>query len=304
MNKIKFALVSLALVLGFTSCNKNDYEYTPGNPTAGESNLYFDDEENLTMDLTDDEIEITLNRASAEGALTVPLKVVTAPDFVTVPSTATFADGETQTIVKLAIGEGMVPYTVYNIIISIPEEYTQPYSDQAGSPVYNFKISKEDFAVVAKGVFYSSVALTGSWEQELQYSEYLNLYRLPNLFGPFGVEQHVYFHYGLKDVTVENEGGENVTEQEEDFYFTDANGNHLTKFGTGYVHPSYGELIANINEDEPMGYEEYIDEETGQTIMDFYWMWKITVSAGSFGEKYQYYVLNEWVKKPWEKDAE
>jgi hypothetical protein len=302
MNKIKFALVSLALVLGFTACNKNDYEYTPGK-VAGEKALFFDDEENLTMALTDNEIEITLNRADAEGELTVPLKVLVAPDFVTVPSTATFAAGEDQTTIKLAIGEDMQPFTKYLVKISIPEEYTQPYSEDAGSPVYSFTILKEDWAKIADGVFTSTVALTGSWGQELQYSEYMNLYRFTDLFVE---DANVYFHYdGFIQVTEKTAEGNDTTYVKEDFYFTDASGKHIKKFSIGYTHPTYGLLSANINESYPMGYEESVDKETGEPVYEFYWVWSITIPDGrGFGENYQFYDVTEWVKKPWEKDVE
>lgn len=315
MNKIKFALVSLALVLGFTACNKNNYEYEPGNPAiTGNKVVFFDDEENLTLALTDTEVEITLNRADTEGELTVPLIVKSAPDFVTVPESATFAAGEAQTTVKLEIGEDMEPYVTYLVKICIPEKFTQPYAEDAGSPVYNFTLFKEDWGHIADGVFTSTVGLTGSWEQELQYSEFLNLYRLPDLFAEGG---NVYFHYdGLIEV---NEQKEVITETEEgmdtayvdttyykqDFYFTDANGKHITQFGTAFVHPTYGELIAYINEGYEMGYDEFTDEESGGLVKEFYWVWALKVSAGSFGEKYQYYDVIEWERKPWEeKNAE
>ena len=302
MNKIKFALVSLALVLGFTACNKNDYEYTPGK-VAGEKALFFDDEENLTMALTDNEIEITLNRADAEGELTVPLKVLVAPDFVTVPSTATFAAGEDQTTIKLAIGEDMQPFTKYLVKISIPEEYTQPYAEDAGSPVYSFTILKEDWAKIADGEFTSTVAWQASWPQDLEYSEYLNLYRLPDLIVQ---GTHAYFHFDEKEVTDVTEAGTDTTYVAQEFYFTNSSGKHITKFSTGYTHPSYGELSANVNEKYPMGYEEYISENTGEPVNEFYWVWSITIPSGqAFGENYQYYEVTEWIKKPWkESNAE
>ena len=314
MNKIKFALVSLALVLGFTACNKNDYDYEPGKATASDKALFFDDEENLVLELTDNEVEVTLNRANTEGELTVPLIVMSAPDFVKVPETATFAAGEAQTTVKLEMGEGMEPFVKYLVKIAIPEEYTQPYAEDAGSPVYSFTILKEDWAPIANGVFTSTVALKGSWEQELQYSDFLDLYKFPDLFADGG---NVFFHYGgkvevneQKEVITETEEGMDTayvdtTYYKQDFYFTDANGKHITQFVTAFVHPTYGELIAYINEGYEMGYDEFTDEESGELVKEFYLVWAIKVSAGSFGEKYQYYDVIEWERKPWEeKNAE
>lgn len=292
MNKIKFALVSLALVLGFTACNKNDYEYEPGKPAlTGNAVVFFDDDEDLTLGFTDNEIEITLKRASAEGELTVPLNVVVAPDFIKVPEKVTFADGEEQTSVKLEIGEGMNPFVKYLIKIAVPEKFTQPYAEDAGSPVYSFTILKEDWAAIANGVFTPTVAFSKPWENSLEYSEFLDLYRLPDLIE---MGTHVYFHFDIDE------------EGEQEFYFTDASGKHIKKFSTGLIHPSYGLLTANINEKYDMGYEEGIDPESGEPIYEFYWVWSITIPDGrSFGEGYQYYDVTEWLRKPWEeKNAE
>ena len=303
MNKIKFALVSLSLVLGFTACNKNDYEYEPGKATTNDKELFFDDEEDLVLAADQNTVAITLNRANTEGELTVPLIVKSAPDFVKIPATATFAAGEAQTTVTIEVGEGMNPCTEYLIKISIPEEYTQAYKEDAGSPVYSFTILKEDWAKIADGEFTSTVAWQASWPKDLEYSEYLNLYRLPDLIVQ---GTPVYFHFDEKEVTDVTEAGTDTTYVAQEFYFTNSSGKHITKFSTGYTHPSYGELSANVNEKYPMGYVEYISENTGEPVNEFYWVWSITIPSGqAFGENYQYYDVTEWLRKPWEeKNAE
>ena len=64
-------------------------------------------------------------------------------------------------------------------------------------------------------------------------------------------------------------------------------------------------MTATVNEGYDMGYDEFVDEETGQPVNEFYWVWKITVDAGSFGENYQTYDVTEWLRKPWkEKNAQ
>lgn len=304
MNKIKFALVSLALVLGFTACNKNDYEYEPGKATSNNKALYFDDEENVTMALTDNEVTITLNRVDTVSGLpelTVPLIVNSAPDFVTVPKSVTFAAGKDKADVKLAIGEGMKPFVTYMVKISIPEEYTQAYAADAGSPVYCFNILKEDWATIANGKFTSTVLWKETLEKTLEYSEYMDLYRFPDLI----VEgTNVYFYFNEEEVTEKTEAGTDTTYVKQDFYFTDANGKHITKFSTGYFHPTYGEVSATILEDYDMGYEEFISEETEELVMRFFWPWEITVAAGSFGAAYQYYRVTEWLDTPWDDEDE
>ena len=43
-----------------------------------------------------------------------------------------------------------------------------------------------------------------------------------------------------------------------------------------------------------MGYDE--DPADGNY---FYWVWKVSVAAGAFGENYQYLTV-DWLKKPWD----
>lgn len=302
MNKIKFALVSLALVLGFTACNKNDYEYEPGKATTNDKELFFEDEEDLVLAADQNTVAITLNRANTEGELTVPLIVNSAPEFVKIPATATFAAGEAQTTVTIEVGEGMNPCTEYLIKISIPEEYTQAYKEDAGSPVYSFTIYKEDWEPVASGIFVSTVSpLKGQFEAPLEYSEFLEVYR----FAPFFEDVYYFFHFDEFEVTEKTKEDTDTTYVKQEFYFTDAKGKHVTKFSTGYFHPSYGEVSVTILEDYDMGYSEYIDKNTGEPVMEFYWPWAVSVSAGSFGNGYQSYYVTEWLRKPWEeKNAE
>ena len=282
MNKIKFGFLSLVVALGLVSCNGNDYEYTPAQE-AGQYNIGFVGEKNLVLAMTDTEVQITLNRVDDAEEQTIPLNVITAPDFVTIPESVTFAEGQKQAVVTLTLGEGMIPCTTYQIQLSIDEEYTQPYDLETAQPViYDFTIYKEDYELVANGVFQSTVAWKGSWEVEVEYSPYMNLYRIPDLIAD---GTNYYFHFEMDD-----EGQE--------FWFTDASGSHKTAFESGYVHPSYGMMLTTINEKAQMGYDE--DPQYGNY---FYWVWKVTVSAGSFGENYQYLFV-EWIKKPWEENTE
>ena len=282
MNKIKFGFLSLVVALGLVSCNGNDYEYTPAQE-AGQYNFGFVGEKNLVLAMTDTEVQVTLNRVDDTEEQTIPLKVISAPDFVTVPETVTFAQGQKQAVVTLTLGEEMTPCTTYQIQLAIDEKYTQPYDAEKAQPaVYDFTIYKEDYELVANGTFESSVAWKGSWGVSVEYSEYLNLYRIPDLIAD---GTNYYFHF--------NQDGET-----QEFWFTDASGSHKTAFESGYVHPSYGMMITTINESYPMGYDE--DPTDGNY---FYWVWKVSVSAGSFGENYQYLTV-EWLKKPWEENTE
>lgn len=282
MNKIKFGFLSLVVILGLVSCNGNDYDYTPADE-AGQYNIGFVGEKNMTLAMDANEVQVTLNRTDDSEEQTIPLKVITAPDFVTVPETVTFAAGEKQATVSLALGEGMIPCTTYKIQLAIDPKYSQPYNTAEAQPaVVDFTIYKEDYELVAKAQFTSSVAWKATWDADIEYSPYLNLYRIPDLIAE---GTNYYFHFA--------DDGDN-----QEFWFTDASGAHKTSFTTGYVHSTYGMMTSIINESYPMGYEE--SEEDGNY---FYWVWELRVTAGSFGEGYQYLDIVEWLKRPWQDSA-
>lgn len=280
MNKIKFGILSLVVMLGLASCDKSSYEYTPAGE-VGEYNIGFIGEQNQVLDASDKSLTVTLSREDATKEVTVPLEPISIPECVeSLPKSVTFKAGETTTSFDVALKDNMKFFTNYKLTFKIAEEYTQPYSADAKSPIFDITIMKNDFKTVATGTFKENVLFGSSWDQDLEYSEYLDLYRWTDLIQ---TGTHFYFHFN---------GAEG---EDQEFWFTDDKGNHVDKFFSGYVHPSYGDITANINEAYEMGYES--TEEGDQ----FYFVCKFTVTAGSFGEEYETYDVTEWYEKPWEK---
>ena len=268
LNKI-FLLAGIAVAGMWMSACSDDDDYTPGQP-AGQYDVSFVDEGGMAvLALEDRSVTFTLTRANGEGELTVPLEVVQKPDFVQIPSSATFKAGETETEVKATIGEGMENFVEYVIRVNIPENLTNPYADASGSPMYNMVILKEDYAPWAEGVFAENVLFGQEWEQTLEYSAIKEIYRLPNLIAE---GTHFYFKWdgtGADDQTI---------------YFCDADGKKTVKFATGYVHAKYGMVMANILADKNwMGFDE--------TDNTFRFPIEMTVSAGSFGAGYDTYTI-------------
>lgn len=255
--------------LAFTACSEDD-EYTKGAP-AGAYAVSFDSESNMVMELTQNEVEVTLARAKGDGELTVPLEHVLVPECVTAPTSVTFKNGETSAAITLTVDESMKMNVAYQIRLAIPEEYTNPYAGDAGSPVCNITILKEDYEVVAYGIFEETLLFGAEIECELHYSPSLNIYRMPSV-----IEDGYNFYFYFDG---------------EVFYFTDAAGNEVTKFESGYVDSNYGMVSVNVVAGNAMGWdpEGY-----------FYFPLQWTVSAGSFGAAYDYFVVTEWLKKPWE----
>jgi len=279
MNKIKLTLLLAAVALGLSSCDDNEYEYTAASQNSSEyKNIGFDCEESAVLALTDTEFEVTLSRDTAGPAVTVPVTVVSAPDFISVPSTVTFPADSVTAAITLKIGEGMKPFSNYRVQLAIPEEYSDVYSENPRPIVYNAILLKEDYETVSVFNWSDKVFFKDYFDgNEMQYSSYLNLYRCPDLFAE---GTNIYFFFNHADTT---------------FYFSDENGKKVTTFATGYEHPTYGMVSITILEDKESGVVcGYDDEED-----IFYFPTKFTVSAGSFGSCYSYFKDIEWVKKPW-----
>lgn len=272
-HKLSMAVALVCATLGFTACSDDD-TYEKGKPSAGKS-VGFPDEEMAVLALADTKLEVTLTRRDTQGALTVPIRVYDKPSFVTVPATVTFADGAAETTLILEVGQEMEAFTEYWIRLGVDEAFTDPYSPEAPSPFYNITMIKEDYKLVANCIYDDTFWYEAEIEAVIEYSPMKNLYRMPSVMAD-GV--HYYFFFNGSD----------------EFYFTDAAGKQTTKFFSGAVHSTYGNVYVNVESDEanPMGY----DPATATFFFPTEW----TVSAGSFGGMEEYIYVTEWFEKPWE----
>ena len=260
INKI-FLLAAMALTgMGLASCSSDD-DFTPGKP-AGSNNVYFTNQAAQTLDLSASSFTITLGRTDAGSAVSVPLKQVQVDPVFTVPATAEFAAGETETEVTIQISGDAEPFTDYQLRLAIPEEYTSPYIQKDDVPELNIFVHKEDYVLYATGTFNENVLFGDSWEQTIEYSATLDVFRMPNVFAS---GTNWYFLWNEKS-------GDDC-----EFSWCNASGKAVSKFDTGYVHSTYGMIAANdISDDKTfVGYDA--DDNA------FYFPLEFTVSAGSFG---------------------
>lgn len=263
INKI-FMLATMALVsMGIASCSSDD-DYAPGKP-AGSNDVYFTNQAAQALDLSASSFTITLGRTDAGSAVSVPLKQVQVDPVFTVPATAEFAAGETETEVTIQISGDAEPFTDYQLRLAIPEEYTSPYIQKDDVPELNIFVHKEDYVLYATGTFNENVLFGDSWEQTIEYSATLDVFRMPDVFAS-GTSW--YFLWNEKS-------GDDC-----EFSWCNASGKAVSKFDTGYVHSSYGMIAANdISDDKTfVGYDA--DDNA------FYFPLEFTVSAGSFGSDF------------------
>ncbi len=209
------------------------------------------------------------------------------PEFIDLPKDVTFADGSATATVTIAIGEDMGLFTDYQLSFRIPEEYTNAYAGDGKSPIFNITIKKEDYKVVANGIYQAAVYYTDeegnpvAWDQPVEYSEIMSLYRMPNCMVN---GTHWYFAFNGSD----------------EFTFTTKDGEPTTKFLTGIVNSVYGAVAATLLTAYPYGYNPAGPEGTEGY---FKFPLQYTVSAGSFGYDYEYLFISKWLEKPWESEV-
>lgn len=284
LNKI-FMLGLMATAALFTACS-SDHDYQWGKP-AGSNDVTFSSSENMVLDFSATSFDIELSRPDSisQNALTVPVKCIEKPDFLNVPSEVTFAAGESTAKLNVTIGEGMETFTDYLLKLTIPEDYTNPYSNQNGVPMANIKFLKEDFQLYATGTFHETVYYEEAWEVEIEYSELLGLYRIKDAI----IEgTHWYFKWSGPDA------------EEQSFMFTDSEGKQATctvgsskyyGFFSGIVNKNYGNVYVTVLSGYFIGYDP-----NGEAGPEFDFPVAYRVSAGSFGSNYEYIDELKFVK--------
>lgn len=112
---LKFSYMVLLSLMAFaiSSCT-SDYDYKGAPKVANE--VYFSNTQESTIQLSksNSSFDITLHRVSKDGELTVPLTYTADEGSIfTVPSSVTFADGETEAPIKITYNPDNMQYGTY-----------------------------------------------------------------------------------------------------------------------------------------------------------------------------------------------
>lgn len=176
------AAVSLLLV----ACG-GDGDYVPGSSTSESCmGVYFDSSnpsEYIFQPGEASEVELTLTRAKSEGGAEVPL-VVTADEGLTIPATATFAQGEQNTTIKISFGQ-LEESRKYKFKIAIPEEYADHYTITEGSTSFSAFIMVASWTTISDQVTmtWSTLGVTNTFTTSIEQLGTYNRYRFRNLVG-------------------------------------------------------------------------------------------------------------------------
>ena len=257
-----FLMAGLAMMTFVaTSCSSKD-DWAPGEPTtSGGQNVYLDTEESIALPMDGNSFEVTFKRTATSGDLTIPVNFSTStPEiFTDVPSTVTFASGAAEAKITITCKSDMEVFHTYRATITIDQQYTTQYADaETNCPKAELNVIKEDYKPFKNGTYYSQFFETEE-PAVLEYSEMKTVYRFKN------VTEGQTFTF-----TVDEDNNISIVE---------------AKIATSYVHPSYGPITANRTK-KP----SFIEVEDGVTT--YYFNFEYTVSAGSFGDAYDYFVVN------------
>ena len=99
------------LALGLSSCTE-ECDYTPAQPSAVETNDYYFDAAQPASEvigLSDTEYTVTVERVNAADEQTIAIYAVADEEIFTIPSTITFAAGETTADIVIGLNENMEP---------------------------------------------------------------------------------------------------------------------------------------------------------------------------------------------------
>lgn len=250
-----------------SSCTK-DYDYDPATPFSEEGvKVSFVPASNVVLAQSDTEFEVTIVRTETEGELTVPILVESAAEVFTVPSSVTFADGESEAVLVVNVSNDMEAFTDYQLKLTTSDELLDPYTEEQDNfCFYKATVVKEDFKPVAVGLFTDNIFYEASWDVELEYSEMLGLYRLAS---PFEDGFHIMLNWEKDAPTA---------------VVCDQNGDAQRDTPLGFTYYSYGMVYWTVT-----GTTQY-DAETGL----FYFPMAMTVSAGTLANYYETFQITEW----------
>lgn len=263
INKI-FLLAGVAMMSFMaTSCGSDD-DYAPGAPTNSEGlNVFFSTEENIALPLDGNTFDVTFVRNNTSGELTIPVNFSTStPEiFTSVPSSVTFPSGAKEAVITIACNPDMEVFHTYHATITIDEKYTTQYADdRTNRPRAELNVVKEDFKPYLTGTYYSQFFETEEPGTVLEYSEMKKVFRFQHV----AVDLNYTF----------------VVDEDNNIHVNEA------MISTGYDHPSYGLITANRTKKPSL-----IEVEGGVTT--YYINFEYTVSLGSFGDYYDYFVVNK-----------
>ena len=177
-------IISVAVTTLLVSCE--DYEDTVvPSPTVSADMLAVtfaaDNPTEYEFDPMDTGFSLTVMRSTSSGALEVPISIVTnTDDSFTIPSSVSFAAGDSSAILAIAIDYANATLGVdLEIGIKVGDAYNNPYKVQYGE--YYATVAILDWQKYSVGEYYSAL-YDDTWTQDLYKLVGEDTYRFFNLY--------------------------------------------------------------------------------------------------------------------------
>lgn len=139
-NKYMFAALAAAVVASplFTACDDDDDAYTPAEkPTNAQVFFSNDLASSLKLSMLEDSFTVTISRADAGEAVSVPLQITADNSLFTVPAAAQFAAGSKTADLTFGYDPDALGFdNKQNITINVPADAATPY----GISEYSFSV--------------------------------------------------------------------------------------------------------------------------------------------------------------------
>lgn len=230
MKKYYFNLfIALMAVMGFTACSsdKDDYEWA----TVSGNQVYFSNTlpSSYTISNKTNSITVPINRVKTDEAITVNLSHTDATGFFNVPTTVSFAAGESKANITITYDPEKVAYddNHKDTLKIASEDYTTIY----GASTYGFSaMMPSPYKSLGKGVYKDSFFGYTTSVDIYQNTEQKNTFRIFGCFNPVddgNAEEYL-------QITIMQPGtvlAEQTITEEGLIYYDDTN--------SGYHHPTY-----------------------------------------------------------------
>lgn len=268
--------------VAFTACSDDD-DYAPGQQ-AGENNVTFASYDAPVLAKTATTFDITLNRHTTSGALTVPIESLIVPTGWSVPESASFASGDSLTSITVTLSSDVELNTGYSFAIRIPEAYTNSYKTNNGETnLFAANVTKEDYETYATGTFDEEFFFGEQWPVTIEYSPALNIYRIKGMYSGAGSSNSFFFKWNGK------------TDSSQTFSMCASDGGSASRVPTGFSYGNYGEVnitwAAETNDPALFDNEDDNSNLFGGYLPDqnmFVLVFTHRVSAGSFGSGWDF----------------
>ena len=171
------------------SCDdKADSDYVPGEPAPENCmTVYFDAANSSEAVFEENEVPsvtLTLKRMRAEEATEVPIIATDVSPEISVPATAKFEAGQTETTITLT-GSGFQPSKVYSYSLTVDKAFVDPYADVYGSDKITGTMVVASWNLYAQNVAmtWTTLNVKNEWKATIERLGSLDRYRVKDFIG-------------------------------------------------------------------------------------------------------------------------